>query len=187
MEVDVSLKEIVCFPLEREFRSRSKATKHETSLLHHLTYPATLSHDVNFLWWLFNHLFSSSKFITLWSFSRNWLAPIASSEWPLDHSTVEQQSSPWGTAKMSSTSSPVSSLSAAPKPSSVTSTPSPSSHSAVTTKPSSSAGGASRKRKASEQLGSPASKSARSLKKCDRRVCDLVSASPFCFVKASEK
>ena len=75
--------------------------------------------------------------------------------------------------------SPVPSATAPPKPSTSVAVSSGS-----TTKTPS---GASRKRKASGQLVNPGSKAARALKKCDKRVCDLVSAVPFCFVRASEK
>ena len=79
----------------------------------------------------------------------------------------------------------------APKSSTSTSTSTPTTpvgtHATASSQGSKSSSGASRKRKASNQLPNTASKVARSLKKCDRRVCDLVSATPFCFVRASEK
>lgn len=48
-------------------------------------------------------------------------------------------------------------------------------------------GGNSRKRKAGSHGGTPAEKVARAPKKCDRKVCELIGAIPFCFVRATDK
>ncbi len=44
-----------------------------------------------------------------------------------------------------------------------------------------------RKRKAGPHGGAPTEKVARAPKKCDRKVCELISAIPFCFVRATDK